>query len=127
MKPNDTNDSRYRAAYLGCVLSAGMSARPRPHVVAALVLDMQRAARAAVGYETRRCSYPMTEAQELRGERRIQRLQDGINARLAAVWPGEASPSLSLGGDPRGPCATLTVPGQEGDGWAGGGGGFAVY
>ena len=73
MKPNDTNDSRYRAAYLGCVLSAGMSARPRPHVVAALVLDMQRAARSAVTYETNRCSHPMTEAQELRGERRIRR------------------------------------------------------
>lgn len=128
MKPTNTNDSRYRAAYLAHVLAGhpGQTALNPPHVVAGLVLDMQRAAKSAVTYETNRCNYPMTEAQEERAQRRIERLQDGINARLAAAWPGDAAPRLSLGGDPRGPCARLTVPGQRGDGWNAEDG-FAVY
>jgi hypothetical protein len=81
MKPTNTNDPRYRAAYLAHMLAAPSSS---PHVVACLVRDMQRAARSAVTYETNRCNYPMTEAQEKRSSRRIQKLEDGINARIAA-------------------------------------------
>jgi len=130
MKPTDEKDSRYRAAYLAHALGQysaeyTISSTRSPHVVAGLVLDMQRAARSAVTYETNRCSYPMTEAQEERAQRRIERLEAGINARLAAAWPG-SPPVLSLGGDPRGPCARLKVPGQRGDGWNADDG-FAVY
>jgi len=129
MKPNDTNDSRYRAAYLAHVLAAlpVPCDRPSPHVAATLVLDMQRASRAARAWETRCCNHPLTEAQWRRGDRRIQKLRDGINARLRTVWPCALPPRLALGGDPRGPCATLFAPGQEGDGWTSGEGWFAVY
>ena len=125
MKPTDEKDSRYRAAYLAHALAELPGQPGARHGAARLVLDMQRAAKSAVTYETNRCSYPMTEAQEARAQRRIERLEAGINARLAAAWPG-SPPVLSLGGDPRGPCARLTVPGQRGDGWNAEDG-FAVY
>jgi hypothetical protein len=103
---------------------------------------MQRATRSARNFETNRCNYPMTEAQEARGQNRTANAQARINAMLAltclfANQPGDAPSrdervtglhpapaTVSLGGDCRGPCGSLQVPGLRGDGW---GDGFAIY
>ena len=128
----DSNKPAFRAAELAALLARHYP-DANPYQVARLVAEMQRAAKAAVNWETRRCSENMTEDQEERGRARIVRAQDGINAslRMHALRYGDRNnvvhnyPAvLSLGGDVRGPCARLTIPGQRGDGW---GDGFAVY
>jgi hypothetical protein len=121
-----------RSAYLGAILAAYVAkcgATPSPVFIGRLVEDMQRAARASKGWEERRCNEPMTEAQTERGEKRIQRMQDKINAGLLALVDGgtlaaEYAPTVDLGGDVRGPCGVLLIPGQENDGC---GDGFAIY
>lgn len=109
----------FRAAELGAVL-ARHHASLTPHHAALLVASMQSAARTAKNWEVRRCNEPMSEEQEESGHARLQRLQDGINAKLAEV----GTATVSLGGDPRGPCARLAIPGERGDGW---GDGYAIY
>lgn len=128
------NDTRYRAATLGAYL-ARYYPDARPHMIGRIVYEMQQAARAAVAWETKRCNVPMTEKQEEAGAARLSKLQDGLNASLVDLWafpmdedgnpfPEFVPASVSLGGDPRGPCASLTIPGERGDGF---GEGFAVY
>ena len=121
-----------RSAYLGAVLAAYVAkcgAEPNPHRIALVVEDMQRAARAAKNWGVRRCNEPMTEAQEARGMKREERAQAAINLQLLALVNGgtlaaEYAPTVDLGGDVRGPCGRLHIPGQRGDG---GGDGFAIY
>ena len=120
-----------RAAELGALL-----ARHYPeasiHCVGLAVREMQGAARTAVAWETRCCNVPMSEADDDRGRARLAKLQDRINVTLAHTYlhpigepaPMEQPARLSLGGDPRGSCAWLIVPGLDGDGF---GDGFAVY
>lgn len=120
-----------RAAELGALL-----ARHYPlasiHCVGLAVREMQGAARTAVAWETKRCNVPMSEADDDRGRARLAKLQDRINAMLAHTYlhpigepaPVEDPARLSLGGDVRGPCARLIVPGLDGDGL---GDGFAIY
>lgn len=126
-----TKSDATRAAELGALL-----ARHYPdassHCVGLAVREMQGAARTAVAWETRCCNVPMSEADDDRGRARLAKLQDRLNATLAHTYLhpiGEPAPldspaRLSLGGDPRGACAYLTVPGLQGDGW---GDGFAIY
>ena len=45
-------------------------------------------------------------------------------AELMHAAEAEAPPTVEMGGVPRGPCATLHIPGRRGDGW---GAGFAIY
>ena len=120
-----------RAAELGALL-----ARHYPeasiHCVGLVAREMQGAARAAVAWETKRCNVPMSEVEDDRGHARLAKLQDRIAATLAHTYlhpigepaPMEQPARLSLGGDPRGSCAWLIVPGLDGDGF---GDGFAVY
>ena len=120
-----------RAAELGALL-----ARHYPeasiHCVGLVAREMQGAARTAVAWEVKRCNVPMSEADDDRGRARLAKLQDRINVTLAHTYLraiGEPAPldspaRLSLGGDPRGPCARLIVPGLDGDGF---GDGFAIY
>lgn len=133
-----TKSDPKRAAELGALL-----ARHYPlasvHSVAVMVREMQGAARTAVAWETKRCNVPMSEAVSERGTARLAKLQDRLNAMLDHAKlhahptvgelhkrpaPMENPARLSLGGDPRGPCARLIVPGLDGDGY---GNGFAIY
>lgn len=120
-----------RSAYLGAILAtyaANAGAEISPHQIGLAVEDMQRATRAAKNWEVRRCNEPMSEAQEERGHKRIERMQDAINATLARFGQHGADAGsgckVDLGGDPRGACGRLHIPGQRGDGW---GDGFAIY
>ena len=128
----------FRAATLAAILARHYP-NAMPHRVALAVDAMQRAARSARQFETHRCHYPVTEAQEARGQNRTAKAQAAINATLARArlfvnqhgntpdhddTPHAAPATVSLGGDPRGPCGSLMVPGLRGDGW---GDGFAIY
>jgi hypothetical protein len=107
--------------------------------VALAVREMQGAARTAVAWEVKRCNVPMREGEDERGTARLERLEGRLNATLAHAKlhahptveelhkrcaPMETPARLSLGGDPRGACAWLKVPGLEGDGF---GDGFGIY
>lgn len=123
-----------RAAELGCLLARHYPDAPM-HMIGSVVDAMQHATRQAVRWEVKRCNDPMTEAQDERGHARLRRLQEGLNGllayrRLFAEDGGDRSMSealqarVQLGGDPRGPCGRLVIPGTKGDGW---GDGFAIY
>ena len=126
-------ESTERAATLAILLSSHYP-RGGAYRIARLVYDMQAAARSAKSWEERRCSYPMDEATESRGNRRIERTQARINVVLASQGLEPSDPleglkhenpaRIELGGDPRGPCGTLHIPGLRGDGF---GDGFGVY
>lgn len=101
-----------------------------PHRIARAVVAMQKAARSAKRRAEHACNYGCDDKQEQAQERWTNRTQATINAQLLELVDGgtfaaEHAPTLELGGDPRGPCARLRVPGQRGDGW--GGEGFGVY
>lgn len=118
------NDSRYRAASLGALLARHYP-NTTAHRIAKVVYEMQQAAKKAKAWETRRCNYSMTERQDEAGHARLARMQDNLNKALEACgdnWTSHAT--VALGGDPRGPCARLSIPGQSGDGW---GDGYAIY
>lgn len=80
-----------------------------PAFIPALVIDMMRAARSARNWETRICNEPMDALTRARGDYRIKRLQNGINTRLADLFP-DLTPRCELGGDPRGSCGALVLP-----------------
>jgi hypothetical protein len=131
----------FRAATLAAILARHYPVA-MPHRVALTVDMMQRATRSARNFETNQCNYSMTEVQVDRGHKRMANAQARINAMLAltclfANQPGDAPSrdervtglhpapaTVSLGGDCRGPCGSLQVPGLRGDGW---GDGFAIY
>lgn len=127
-----------RAAELGALLARHYP-KASVHCVAMAVREMQGAARTAVAWEVKRCNVPMSEVEDDRGRERLEKLQGRLNAMLEhgklhahpAVGelhqrcaPMEQPARVKLGGDPRGACAWLTVPGLQGDGW---GDGFAIY
>lgn len=129
----------FRAAELAAIL-----ARHYPdaasHNIADVVADMQRATRTAKRFAEDQCTFDLGDPDDTRSDyaRRSKR-QDSAERRINAVlmraklynlrYTGEAAPhaapaKVDLGGDPRGPCGRLHVPGQRGDGW---GDGFAIY
>jgi hypothetical protein len=130
MASNTFRSDPERAAELAVILAIyarDCGADPVPHKVASLVCEMQAAARSAKRAAENACNYPMSEAQQARAAKREEKAQTNINAALrdAMRVPGhEVGPRIELGGDPRGPCARLHIPGQRGDSW---GDGFAVY
>jgi hypothetical protein len=122
-----------RAAELAVILTQYavlQGAEPSPSWIAGAVAEMQAAARSAKRRATHACNYGLDDKQEAAQERWTNRAQAKINAALAkATVPqdrADMAPKIELGGDPRGPCARLHIPGQKGDGW-GWGDGFAVY
>lgn len=121
-----------RAAQLAVYLALHAVVRggdKSPTRIGALVAEMQKAARSTKRQAENACNYPMSEAQQERAAKRQDRAQAFLNAGLRHLVPEGANhdcdaPTIELGGDPRGPCAVLHIPGQRGDGW---GDGFAVY
>lgn len=117
-----------RSAYLGALIAGHMAEighAPHPLKISIIVDDMQRATRSAKAWGERACNEPMTEAQDAAGARRIDLATLRINDALISLYDGHsAAPTVDLGGDPRGPCGRLHIPGHRGDGW---GEGFAIY
>lgn len=117
-----------RAAELAAYLTAHLACRGlpcHPHHIADTVAAMQKAARAAKTAAENACNYPQTEAQEARAEKRGARAQAHLNESLRLLFGDNLeAPTVTLGGDPRGPCAMLHIPGERGDGW---GDGFGIY
>lgn len=119
-----------RAAQLAVYLALHAQAKgyePSPAFIGRAVAAMQKAARGAKRQAEYACNYGLDDAGAKRAERMHKRAQDKIAELLAAVTGGVLTCHVGLGGDPRdprGPCATLHIPGQRGDGW---GDGFAVY
>ena len=121
-----------RGAELAAVLAqycATIGASPGPHHIAAAVMALQKAARSAKRQAEHACNYGYRDgAHEARATKRQDRAQDRLSLVLLGLigggLPAERAPTVELGGDPRGPCARLHIPGQRGDGW---GDGFAIY
>jgi len=143
-----------RAAQLAVYLaihSQKCGVTPAPGLIARTVVAMQKAARSAkraAEYAAEyACNGPATpggmsiewyrtrqkefELQQARAEKRLARDTERLNFDLCALMgypqldePPTTPPTVTLGGDPRGSCGTLHIPGQPGDGW---GDGFAIY
>ena len=135
MASNTYRSDPHRAAELAAVLTAYLCTElrlpPAPHKVAKVVCAMQKAARSAKRQAEHACNYGYRDdAHEARAMRRRDRAQEQLNAMLCELAGGgtlaaEYAPTVELGGDPRGPCAWLKIPGQRGDGW--GGEGYGIY
>ena len=139
--PNRSQTPAFRAAELAALL-----ARHYPEAsvgaIADIVGDMQRATRAAKHHAEALCSYAWAEAKAEAWTRQESRAEARLNYRLSlaaldnlppeiarhepATLAGKhpAPATVTLGGDPRGPCGRLAIPGQRGDGWDEG---FAIY
>lgn len=121
---NDVNKPTFRAA----------------KIAAAVVVEMQRATRSAKAFAEAQCNYDLGDPDDDKSEyaRRYKRQANAaarINERLQhhCLWAGLPTTKhmpkanaarLELGGDPRGACGRLIVPGLMGDGF---GEGFAIY
>lgn len=135
------NESAARTAQIAVLLSQHYP-DATPHCAADMAVRLYSAARAAKAWENWRCG-DTTDESDARGIQRFKRLQARLNARLAVrslqaigpkdpEWmktipsngPHDKPATIRLGGDPRGPCASLDIPGLKGDGW---GDGFAIY
>lgn len=116
-----------RAAELAAMLAKAYPAA-RPAMVARVMVEAVKLARYAKARAELECSYPMTEENCNRAAQRIFRATDKINADLRAALgleSPEGAPRCEFGGDPRGACGKLYVPGLDGDGW--GRDGFPLY
>ena len=119
-----------RSACLGAWLAlhgAKIGADVQPYQLGRIVDEMQRATRAAKNWGVRLCNEPMDDRQHDRGMNRIHRMEAKINARLVELFGTDdvdQCPRVEIGGDPRGACGRLLIPGQRGDGW---GEGFPIY
>jgi len=104
-----------------------------PYQVSGAVAVMQMATRAGKAWELKCCNGPMSEKQEAVGAARIARLQERVNTLLADAGCSVNNPvacgkaTVKLGGDCRGPCGVLIIPGSGGEGWHRDMDGFAVY
>ena len=139
--PNRSQTPAFRAAELAALLARHYPAAP-VGAIAAVVGDMQRAARAAKRHAEALCSYEWAEVRAPAWARQESRAAARINYRLSlaamdnlppeiarhepATFAGKhpAPATVTLGGDPRGPCGRLAIPGLPGDGW---GDGYAIY
>lgn len=124
-----TRNAENRSAYLSAVICAALAkagAPINPVAVERAVIACQVAAAAAKRWSENCCNYPMTEAQQARGDLRIERLADKAQAALDEAghpqFPGLFK--VEIGGDPRGPCGQLIIAGERGDGF---GPGYAIY
>lgn len=128
-KPDPT-----RATELAAIL-AQRYPLSRPAMVARVMVEAVKLARYAKARAELECSYPMTDENINRAAKRMERAAAKINAELAnaTMGDGDASmksdpahaPRCTFGGDPRGCCGMLHIPGMPGDGW--GRDGFPLY
>lgn len=125
---SDPERAAQLAVYLAVhVASCGMT--PSAGLIGRTVANMQKAARSAKRAAEFECNHGYSGEWGARAASKLGRQTATLNAELRAMVDGgtfasEHAPTIELGGDPRGPCATLHIPGQRGDGW---GDGFAVY
>lgn len=125
----NTQTPAFRAAELAALLVQHAPwqgfEKPQPHHVARTVAMLQRATVAAKHWAERQCNEPIDDAQQARGDKRIAKMQAECNVALDVLFGGVVPRcTVKLGGDPRGACGRLHIPGQRGDGW---GDGFAIY
>jgi hypothetical protein len=118
----------YRAAELSALLAKAYPAA-RPAMVARAVVGAIKLARYAKRRAEIECSYPMTEENVTRAAKRIERAAAKVNSALEnATFPPDGgayeAPTAAFGGDPRGCCGMLRIPGMQGDGFAPG---FPLY
>ena len=125
-----TRPTENRSAFLAAVLARALP-NASPAAIAKSVSAMQAAARAAHKWSETVCSYPLTDAQQARGDKRVAKLIKAADAALYACMPDFGTDhfvptvaGLRFGGDPRGPCGWLVVSDMPGDGW---GDGYAIY
>lgn len=124
--PNRGHREPPRAAVLAAVLARALP-DATPHRIGLAVGAMIHAAKAHRRWGEQCCNYPMTEAQQARGDRRCERLANAADRAVNDCYNGgESGPSVTLkfGGDPRGCCGSLIVSGMPGDGW---GDGYAIH
>lgn len=123
-------ESRQRATVLAVLLANYANGKANPYHLAAIVGRLQAAARMAHRKAENACNAPMTEAQTVRDDAWHDKTQATINQILEAEFVNKhnlpTAPTVSLGGDPRGPCAYLKIPGVVADGWDRDAG-FAIY
>ena len=142
---NFENDSRYRAASLGALLARHYP-EATPHSIASVVFAMQRATRTAKKFAEDQCNFDLGDPDDKRSAyARRRRAQDkaefaitermfdaelivpeyrSTDCRRMGINGLPEAARLNLGGDPRGPCGRLIIPGVRGDGF---GDGFAIY
>lgn len=132
------NPDPCRAAELSALL-AKLYPAARPALVARAMAAAVKLARYAKRRGEIECCYPMTEENITRAAKRIARAAAKLDADIAAACNAGAPPDLrfdgaymraaaprfTFGGDPRGACGMLHIPGQAGDGW--GRDGFPLY
>jgi hypothetical protein len=122
--------SKIRAVILAQFLALhAQSPNVNPYAIAAIVERLQKAARGTVARLTKACNYPITEREQENIDAWIKRQETALNATLESEFAnkyGVEPPTVSMGGDPRGPCVFLKIPGRKGDGWDSDAG-FGVY
>jgi hypothetical protein len=127
--------THHRAATLAALMARHYPDAPLLSVIS-IVEVFRTAARSASNFERRRRDTSMSKHGEDLWRQRLDREEARLNDTLSRTllrspaYDGDRGPlhgqpvKITLGGDPRGPCAYLIVPGQTGDA---GGSGFAVY
>ena len=127
---SDPERAAQLAVYLAQYLHP-LSNPPAPGLIARTVVAMQKAARSAKRSEEALCNYDYGAGATEKRHARMAKVAAKLNSELRAMvgniaaWGAtDGFPTVTLGGDPRGSCGTLHIPGQPGDGW---GDGFAIY
>jgi len=113
----------YRAAELGALL-AGVLPSACPHQVARLVTDMQRHTRMAKRHALTAMYNGRSDTAADRLAAQYHQTAENFTTRLESLGAPKGT-TVELGGDPRGPCGWLAIPGMTGDGC--GNPGFAIY
>lgn len=116
-------EGRARCAELSIALARHYP-NTKSHLIPGLVIQLQELAALAHAYAEELCNGEIEEEEEER-----ETAHKAIVVRLTAdmrLMFGDDHPTIKLGGDPRGPCCYLKIPGVRGDGWAPEEG-FAVY
>lgn len=130
-----------RSALLAAVLARALP-DAQPYHIERAIMAMQHAAAAHKRHAENVCSYPMTDGQVRRAEKRCDRLASIAADALMqcdldhlAPWtgahgfkllPGDRVLRLRFGGDPRSPCGWLQISDMPGDGWFSADG-WAIY
>lgn len=118
-----SRESLHRACELTALIARACPDQPA-HLIATRVAHLQRIARQAKAICERQCNGYHHEEDETRDNKRI----DGLRRRAQALAADFCtSATVRLGGDPRGPCCRIKIPGQPGDGWDRGAGEYVVY
>jgi hypothetical protein len=123
-----TERPSFRAAQLAVLLTRHYPSASA-HSIANIIAEAQSAASAAKSWAIRCCNESLDDRRYQLGERRIDRLETDLNDLLTSLPNARAArqdATVRLGGDPRGACGRLIIPGMPGDGW-GDAGEYAIY